>query len=122
MALEQADLREIRPAVRIRVLGAVLVLAEDDASGITVICQQCELKESMHGWGTVDMVGWETTSRLLVLPGSDGGAWHRLLAQPLLNDFVVVAVNDSLDTSDVAMLASQSDDSLEERRSRQLDL
>ena len=122
MALEQADLREIRPAVRISVLGAVLVLAEDEASGIAVICQQCELKESAHGWGTVDVVGRETTARLLVLPGSDGGAWHSLLAQPLLNDFVVVAVNDGLDTPDVAMLASQSDDGLEERGSRQLDL
>lgn len=85
-------------AVRISVLGAVLVLAEDEASGIAVICQQSELKASAHGWGTVDVVGRETTARLLVPPGSDGGAWHSLLAQPLLNDFVVVAVNDGLDT------------------------
>jgi hypothetical protein len=76
MALEQADLREIRPAVRISVLGAVLVLAEDEASGIAVICQQCELKESGQGWGTVDVVGRETTARLLVLPGSDGNGWR----------------------------------------------
>jgi hypothetical protein len=45
-------------------------------------------------------------ARLLVLPGSDGGAWRSLLAQLLLNDFVVVAVNDGMDTPDVVMLAS----------------
>jgi hypothetical protein len=44
------------------------------------------------------------------------------MAQPLLNDFVVVAVNDGLDTPEVAMLASQSDHGLDERGSRQLDL
>jgi hypothetical protein len=44
------------------------------------------------------------------------------MAEPLLNDCVVVAVNDGLDTSDVAVLASQSDDGLEERGSRQLEL
>lgn len=122
MALDQADLREIRPAVGISVLGAVLVLAEDEASGVAVICQQCELKEIAHRWGTVDVVGRETTARWLVLPGSDGGAWHSLLAQPLLNDFVVVTVNGGLDTPDIAMLASQSGDGLEERGSQQLDL
>jgi hypothetical protein len=76
MELEQVDLREIRPAVRISVLGAVLVLAEDEASGIAVICQQCELNESGQEWGTVDVVGRETTARLLVLPGSDGNGWR----------------------------------------------
>ena len=68
------------------------------------------------------MVGRETTARLLVLLGSDGNAWHSLLAQPLLNDFVVVAVNDGLDTPDIPMLASQRDNGLEERGRRQLDL